>query len=75
MFAGWLKPVIQATQEAEIGRIKVRSQPRQIVRKTLSQKNLHKKRADGVSQGVGPEFTPQHRKTKENKTPVCLCDF
>jgi hypothetical protein len=36
-------PVILATQEAEIRRIIVRSQPRQIVQETLSQKTLHKK--------------------------------
>jgi hypothetical protein len=33
----WLTPVILATQEAEIRRIMVRSQPRQIVLETLSQ--------------------------------------
>jgi hypothetical protein len=32
----WLTPVIAATQEAEIRRIKVQSQPGQIVCKTLS---------------------------------------
>jgi hypothetical protein len=32
----WLTPVILATQEAEIRRITVRSQPRQIVHETLS---------------------------------------
>jgi hypothetical protein len=39
-------PVIlatEATQEAEIRRIKVQSQPRQIVFETLSQKTHHKK--------------------------------
>jgi hypothetical protein len=35
--------VILPTQEAEIRRIAVQSQPRQIVCKTLSQKTLHKK--------------------------------
>jgi hypothetical protein len=35
----WFMPVILATQEAEIRRIAVRSQPRQTVHKTLSRKN------------------------------------
>jgi hypothetical protein len=36
-------PVILATQETEIRRITVRSQPGQIVLEILSQKTLHKK--------------------------------
>jgi hypothetical protein len=40
----WLTPIILATSEAEIRRIMVRSQPGEIVSKTLYQKkNLHKK--------------------------------
>jgi hypothetical protein len=34
-------PIILATQEAEIRRIEVQSQPGEIVHKTLSQKTLH----------------------------------
>jgi hypothetical protein len=53
-------PVIPATQEVEVKRITVQSQPRQIVHETLSQKILHKNRAGGVAQGEGPEFKPQY---------------
>jgi hypothetical protein len=56
----WLMPVILATQIAEIRRIVVRSQPVQRVRQTLSRKTFHKNRADGVTQGEGPEFKPQY---------------
>jgi hypothetical protein len=44
LFVGhqWLTSLILATQEAEIRRIKIRSQPGQIVHETLSLKNLHK---------------------------------
>jgi hypothetical protein len=61
--------LILATQEAEIRRIMVQSQPRQIVLETLSQKTLHKNRVGGVTQGEGPEFKPQYRKKK--KKPAC----
>jgi hypothetical protein len=53
-------PVILATQEAEIRRISVKSQLRQIVHKTLSQKTPSQKRAGGVAQSVGPEFNPYY---------------
>jgi hypothetical protein len=55
-------PVILATQEAEIGRITVWSQPRQIICETLSRKKPPQKRAGGVNQSVGPEFKPQYNK-------------
>jgi hypothetical protein len=45
-------PVILAAQEAEIRRIVVQSQPRQIVHETLSQKYSSQNRAGGVAQVV-----------------------
>jgi hypothetical protein len=50
--------IILTTQEAEIRRITVQSQPGQIVCETLFQKSPSQKRAGGVAQGVGPEFKP-----------------
>jgi hypothetical protein len=44
--------------DAEIRKIAVQSQLRQIVHKTLSRKNPSQKRAGGV----GPEFKPQYCK-------------
>jgi hypothetical protein len=52
------QPIILDIQEAEIRRIAVQSHPWQIVHETLSQKNHHRNRADGVAQDVGPEFKP-----------------
>jgi hypothetical protein len=54
-------PVILATQEAEIRRLKVHSQPRQIVHETLPQ-NMSQKRSGRVAQGEDPEFKPQYHK-------------
>jgi hypothetical protein len=55
----WLTSVIR--------RIKIQSQPGQIVCKTLSQKNPSPKRAaSGGAQGVGHEFKPQYHKKKKN---------
>jgi hypothetical protein len=54
-------PVILATQEAEIRRIAVQSQPGQIVHKTPSQKNTSQKRAGELSSN------PSTRKKKERK--------
>jgi hypothetical protein len=61
----WLTPVILATQEAEIRRISVGSQPGKIVLETLSFKTLLKNRAGGVAQGEGPEFTSQYHQKKK----------
>jgi hypothetical protein len=57
--------VILATQEAEIKRITVQSQPRQT--ETLSQKIPSQKRAGRVVQDVGPEFKPQYCKKKKKE--------
>jgi hypothetical protein len=32
----------------------------------IPQKTLHKKQADGVAQGVAPEFKPQYQKKKKS---------
>jgi hypothetical protein len=46
----------------------VQNQPRQIVPQDLiSKKPFTKKRADGVAQGVVPEFKPQYHKKKKKK--------
>jgi hypothetical protein len=62
-------PVILATQETEMKRIKVRSQPGQTVCELLSQENPTQKRAGGVSQDVDPEFKPQYCKKKRKSGP------
>jgi hypothetical protein len=72
MVAGcwWLTSIILATQEAEMRRTEVQSQSRQVVpRDTTSKKTLHtqKKRADGVTQGTGPEFKFQYHTHKKIK--------
>jgi hypothetical protein len=71
-------PVTLATQEAEVRRVEVQSQPGQIVHKTLSrEKTQHKNRAGGVAQGEGPKFKPQYcKKKKKNQdvgySPCCV---
>jgi hypothetical protein len=54
----WLTPIISSSQEAEIRRITVQSQPGQIVFETLSQKR---------AQGDGPEVKLQYCKAKEKE--------
>jgi hypothetical protein len=60
-------PVILATQEAEIRRISIRSQPRQTVHKTLSQKILHNK--NGLVEWLKVKALSSNPSTK-NKTFV-----
>jgi predicted P-loop ATPase len=67
----WYSFVILATEEAEIRRIMIWSQPRQIVCETLSWKNPSQRRAGRETQGVVPEFKIQyHKKKKKNRTYV-----
>jgi hypothetical protein len=54
--------VILAIQEANIRRIMVQSQSRQIVHETLAQKYLSQNNAGRVAQGEGLKFKPQYRK-------------
>jgi hypothetical protein len=70
----WFTPVILATHEAEIRRIAVQSQLRQIVLKTLSRKYPTQKRAGGVIQSgeLVPEFKPLcYQKRKYYKKFFC----
>jgi hypothetical protein len=65
--------VILATQEAEIRRIAIQSQPGQIVlQDPISKKPFtKKKRAGRVAQGVGLKFKCQFCKNKQKPT-CCL---
>jgi hypothetical protein len=64
-------PVIPATQEAEIRRIMVQSQPRQIVHKTLSRKkSITIKGAGGVALSSNPNL--QKKKKMEKQSSLCL---
>jgi hypothetical protein len=59
--------VILATQEAEIRRITVQSQPGHTVQETLSRKNPSQKRAE-VAQDAGPRVqTPVLQKKRKEK--------
>jgi hypothetical protein len=58
----WLMPVILGSQEAEIRRIRVGGQSRQIVRPCGGEKPITEKGLGGVAQGVSPEFKPQYHK-------------
>jgi hypothetical protein len=60
-------PVILATQEAEIRRIVVPSQPGQIVHRFYLEKthHTHTQKAGEVAQSVDPVFKPQYCKIKK----------
>jgi hypothetical protein len=58
-------PVILATQEAEIRRIALRSQPREnSFLRPYFKKTHHQKRIGGVAQGVGLVFKLQYHTQK-----------
>jgi hypothetical protein len=75
--SGLCLSIILATQEAEIRRIVLQSQPRQIVPRDPIWKNPSQKRAGGVAQGEGPEFKHQYHKKNVNlhtiQTPAQPC--
>jgi hypothetical protein len=58
--------IILGTQEAEIRRIVVQSQPRQIVTRSYLGKTHHKKSTGGVAPGVGPESNPSTANKRTN---------
>jgi hypothetical protein len=62
----WLTPVIPAAQEAEIRRIAVLSQPRQIVVESLSQKNPSQKR--GLVEWLKVKALSSNPDTEKQKT-------
>jgi hypothetical protein len=68
---GWalvVIPVILATHEAEIRRIKIQSQPGQNTsRDPISKNPITKKRAGGVVQDLGPQLKPWHSRKKRKK--------
>jgi hypothetical protein len=73
-------PITVATQDAQIRRIEVQSQPRPTVCETLSQQNPSQKRTGGVAQGVGPEFkllqlSPSSKKKKTKERSITIQDF
>jgi hypothetical protein len=65
-------PVILATQETEIRRIQVWSQPGQIVLWDPILKKPITKRAGGGAQVVSLEFKLQYQKKKKKKRTECL---
>jgi hypothetical protein len=60
-------PVILATQEADIRRMVVWSQPGEIVRKTLKKKTPSQTRAGAVAQVISPGSSPSTTKKAKQK--------
>jgi hypothetical protein len=71
----WLMPVILATQEAEIRRTAVGSQPRQIVHETLSRKNPSQKKRRLVEWlkvlALSSSSSTEKKEKKQDKMLVC----
>jgi hypothetical protein len=61
-----LTPVILATQEAEVKRIMVQSQPWANSSPDPISKNPSQKRAERVAEGAGSEFTSQYHQKSQS---------
>jgi hypothetical protein len=67
-------PIILATEETEIRKTMVRSQPGQIVHETISRKKKSQKRAGGVARSVGLNSSPRYlKKRKKERKKLIFC--
>jgi hypothetical protein len=60
----WLTPVTLTTPRQRSRKIVVPRQLGKLFERPYLEKKNHKKRAGGVTQGVGPEFKPQDHKKR-----------
>jgi hypothetical protein len=68
----WLTPIILTTQEAEIGRILVRSQPGQIVHETPILKKILTTQEAEIRR-IGAQSQPRKKKKKKSEWSGSRC--